>query len=341
MLKNNILLNKDRDFREEVFLDWFLWSLKYGDCDPSIWMINYLFERMEFNIEQKLWFTWIYGNTYNLPCTWVIWNEFPDFENADVERIKIWQDKNYANIKYQTDTKWNKGHLHEMFISYKKLISKNQRIFFKGIMTKDPIKNYHVLYDYIVKNFHKFGRYIAWFYLQTLRSNCNLLIEPDSLLFLDKGSESHRNGMFYAVGKDEFVDKKYSDLTENDFQYLEDRAKVILEKVKKVYPNVSYFTMETVLCSFKKIFREHHIRWKGYYLARQLDDIQKFEKLNWKGIDWDLLYQARKEILHPDLLNMNMKYMKKNELFYNGGLITNPIKNNNGYVLPQNFYNIL
>lgn len=337
-MSKDIINNKDRDFREETFFDWFLWSVKYGDCDPSIWIINYLFERLEFNTEQKLWFAWLYGNTYNVPCTWVLWNEFPDFENCDVERIRIWQNNNYKNIKYQIDTKWNKGHLDSMFISYKKIMGKNQEQFFKKNLTNDPIRNYHFLYDFVIKNFHKFGRYITWFYLQSLRSNCGINIEPDSLLFSDRGSESHRNGMIYAVGKDSYVDKPYKDLSDKFFNYLEGRGRKLLRRMKKFYPTISFFEMETVLCSYKKLFREHSFRWKGYYLARQLDDIQKFEKLNWSGIDWDLLHQARREVLHKELVNMNLKFMKKNELFYNGGIVTDPIKNKDNYIISKYIY---
>lgn len=338
-MSSNILLNNDRDFREEVFLDWFLWSLKYGDCDPSIWMMNYIFERMEFNIEQKLWFSWIYGNTYNLPCTWVIWNEFPDYENCDVRRIQDWQNVNYSNIKYQTDTKWNKGHLDKMFVSYKSIMKSSQQEFFdKNLKKNDGHYNYHFLYDFIIKNFFKFGRYTAWFYLQTLRNNCGLNIEPDSLLFSDRGSESHRNGMFYAVGKEKYVDKKFGDIDKKVFKYLEKRGDRILTKAKKKYDKVSFFEMETVLCSFKKVFREHSIRWKGYYLARQLDDIEKFEKFNWNGINWDLLHQARRETLHKDLLSMDLKFMKKNEVFYNGGIITDPVKDKKDYCIRKELY---
>ena len=335
----DVLKNRDREFRESVFEDWFIWSLKYGDCDPSIWLINYLYDRMEFNIEQKFWFAWLYGNTYNVPCTWVLWNEFPDFENCDVERIRIWQNKNYSNIKYQTDTKWNKGHLDEMFLSYKKIIgNRTQKEFFDDLLKFDSVKNYHTLYDFIIKNFFKFGRYIAWFYLQTLRSNCGLNIEPDSLLFSDRGSESHRNGMFFAVGKDDYPEKKYSDIKKEKFSYLESRSKKILKRVKKFYPTVSFFEMETVLCSFKKLFREHSFRWKGYYLARQLDDIQKFENLNWQGIDWNLLHQAREEVLHKELITMNLKFMKNNELFLNGGMISDPVIRKKNYLIDKKIY---
>ena len=55
--------------------------------------------------------------------------------------------------------------------------------------------------------------------------------------------------------------------------------------------------METCLCSYKKIFRENHGRYLGYYLDRQAEEIKMAEKDGWYGIDWDVLWQARNETL--------------------------------------------
>jgi len=60
---------------------------------------------------------------------------------------------------------------------------------------------------------------------------------------------------------------------------------------------IDFFTMETCLCSFKKIFREHHGRYLGYYLDRQAEEIIKAEGDGWYGIDWDVLWQARNETI--------------------------------------------
>ena len=40
--------------RTKAFLRWYAWSLHYKDCDPPIWLLNYLFNRYEHNIEQRL-----------------------------------------------------------------------------------------------------------------------------------------------------------------------------------------------------------------------------------------------------------------------------------------------
>ena len=114
--------------RRELFIRWYALSLTYKDCDPAVWMTNYLNKRYEHNDEERIWICWLYGNTYQLPTAWVLKNEFPDYELATVDRIRWWNTQNYKRLRYQTDTKWNKGHLPAMFESYQKFIgNKTQR----------------------------------------------------------------------------------------------------------------------------------------------------------------------------------------------------------------------
>jgi hypothetical protein len=118
------------------------------------------------------------------------------------------------------------------------------------------------------------------------------------------GSRSHRNGLLYAIGQEDSVDRK---LTASEYGNLESQAKEILAETKARFPeltsSIDYFTMETCLCSFKKIFRENHGRYLGYYLDRQAEEIIKAESDGWYGIDWDVLWQAREETIDLRLDN--------------------------------------
>jgi hypothetical protein len=60
--------------------------------------------------------------------------------------------------------------------------------------------------------------------------------------------------------------------------------------------------METCLCSFKKLFRVKHGRYLGYYLDRQAEEISQCERDGWFGIDWQPMWDARKETLNNKLL---------------------------------------
>ena len=289
--------------RREAFIRWFAWSVKYDDCDPVVWATNYLNKRYEHNDEQKLWFAWLYGNTYNLPTAWVLMNEFPDFELATVDRMEKWNAENYKQLRYQTDTKWNKGHLPVMFASYKEYIGKgSQRDKFNSICkfgTGGSDQNFDLLWNSVKDSLHKFGRYSTWFYLQHLRHTAGVSVNPTSLMLSDySGSRSHRNGLLFAIGKDNDYDRK---LSGPEYARLEVEAKSILEETQSRFPQlveqIDFFTMETCLCSFKKIFREHHGRYLGYYLDRQAEEITKAESDGWYGIDWDVLWQSREETI--------------------------------------------
>ena len=121
---HNLDLRK-KENREQALLEWCTWSLENKDCDPALWLLKYLFDRFEHNIEQKYWISWIYGTTYHLPTAWLIWNEFPDFHLVDQDRLEQWNTDNYKRLRYQTDTKYNKGFLPKQFASYKNWIHHN------------------------------------------------------------------------------------------------------------------------------------------------------------------------------------------------------------------------
>ena len=253
----------------EAFIRWYAWSLKYDDCDPAVWCTNYLHKRYEHNDEERIWMAWLYGNTYQLPTAWVLKNEFPDFELATVDRITQWNATNYKRLRYQTDTKWNKGHLPAMFESYQNFIgNKSQREVMESYYGYTEEENFDTLWRVLKDSLHKFGRYSTWFYLQHLKHTAGILVTPTSLMLDDyDGSRSHRNGLLCALGRHDDMDRK---LTNGEYANLESMAYEILCETEARFPELSnqidFFTMETCLCSFKKIFRENHGRYLGYYL---------------------------------------------------------------------------
>ncbi len=288
---------RHKDSRKDAFIEWACWSLTYKDCDPALWLLNYLFDRYEHNLEQKYWIAWIYGTTYHLPTAWIIWNEFPDFELVDLDRIKDWNDKNYKRLRYQTDTKWNKGHLPAQYESYHKWVhyknptGKQRDKFSKFTSFADAWNN--------IATLHKFGRYSTWFYMQTLKDCVGVPFEPSNLLLSDySGSRSHRNGLCFAMGLDEWVDKK---LSSPNIRLLEMYGYQLRDEINRKGFDMDFYEMETLLCSFKKIFRTSHGRYLGYYLDRQAEEISKVEADGWAGIDWEVFWDGRNETLEKKL----------------------------------------
>ena len=294
---------KWRDERREGFIQWYRWSLEHHDCDPTLFMLNYLFDRYEHNIEQKLWVCWLFGTTYYAPTSWVIWNEFPDMELVGVQRLDKWNSANYTRLRYQVDARYNKGHLPAQFASYREWVGDSPQrdhilSFLEG---KDPQEAFEHLFAEVKKELFKFGRYSTWFYLQTLRACAGVPVEAPSLLLEDhSGSRSHRNGLCLALGKDDWYDAK---LSRRDVQWLDAAADDILREMKARFPDLDseFFGMESCLCSYKKIYRVRNGRYLGYYLDRQAEEIAQVESDGWPGIDWRPWWEGRQEILDPGL----------------------------------------
>lgn len=292
---------RDVETRLEYFEKYFYWSLKFYDADPALFLMNYIHERMELNIEQRYWMAWLYGNTYQLATAWVIANEFPDFENVDLDRLTDWNSLNYKKLRYQSDQKWQKGHLPKMFESYRENIGgRTQDEFFRSICcSEDPVQNFNTLYKYIINNFYKFGRYSAWFYIQTLKETCGLNVEAGDLLLNDENTHTQRDGLCYAIAEDDWVGDKQIRKDTERIQILNEASFYILDKFREDHGDVraDMFLLETTLCAFKKTFRRKKGRYLGYYLDRQYEDIKQVELDGWPGIDWDLLWQGRVEML--------------------------------------------
>jgi hypothetical protein len=212
-----------------------------------------------------------------------------------------------------------------MFESYQKFIgNRSQREVLESYYGDNEHQSFDNLWGAIKNGLHKFGRYSTWFYLQHLHHTADISISPTSLMLDDySGSRSHRNGLHLAIGQDDKYDSK---LTRGEYEDLERCAQDILIEMKIRFPElrdeINFFTMETCLCSFKKIFREHHGRYLGYYLDRQSEEIQKAEKDGWHGIDWNVLWQSRNETLEPSLAGIKNINKEMFTSYLNSGRIS-------------------
>jgi len=310
--------------RREGFLQFYAASVACGDCDPALWLMRYLNERYEYSIEERLWFAWLY-HTYNLPTAFVYKNEFPDEELASVERFTQWNNENYARLRYQTDTKWSKGHLPVMYESYSNWVGKaTQEERFSEMCQGNPDENFNRLWSTVKGEWYKFGRYTAYFYLQTIKHTCNVNINCPTLFLNDfSGSKSHRNGLILAAGKDDWVNQK---LSVDEYQWLEGYGADLLLEAHKRWPSYAShfdnFSMETSLCAYKKLWRVSRGRYVWYYLDRQSEEIMKAEQDGWHGIEWNVVWQAREEVIGSKLAPRYVKENKeKMKLFLDGGTI--------------------
>lgn len=263
----------------EGLTQWCKDSLEADDCDSAMWMLNDLYERYEHNIEQKLWVAWLYGNCYWAPTAWILWNEFPDQDLVDPERLERWHKDNWRLLNYQVDCKWSKGHLPRMYESYYNWLN--------GRTQQEAIKDdFNYMWGEITGKWFKFGRYSAWFYLQTLNETCNYSFDVPSLWLSDySGSRSHRNGACISVKRYDWIDAR---LSEGEYERLEKQMEEVRQEV-----GCTRFQLETMLCSYKKLARARDSRYIGYYTDRQKKEIEKSARTGFVGIDWTPWEDAR------------------------------------------------
>jgi hypothetical protein len=289
---------RNKNNRREGFLQLWRQSTLALDVDPALWMINYLNDRYEHNQEERLWLAWLY-HTYRLPTTWVLKQEFPDYELATVNKFERFVEDNYYRIRHERDTKWTRGKLPEMFKSYSEWVGdRTQQESFDDLLSSDPESNFWALWDLMIKRWHRFGRYTAFFIIQTYEATCGLPVKCPSLFLNDyKGSKSHRDGLLLALGQD---DKIGARLDSTEINNLERVAKEMVREAQERWPELSkefnLFTMETELCAWKKFFRVKNGRYVNYYNDRVADNIRIAEGDGWIGVDWKVLHQCREEV---------------------------------------------
>jgi hypothetical protein len=261
-------------------------SLKAGDIDPSVTALKYLADRFELNPSQRYWIAFLYGTNYSATTTFLMYNEFPDFENVNVDRLNNWWGKNKSNLLFQSDRLRVKttNQFVPSFISYRNVTKGNQE---KYYLTST---NWKDCYDKItaIKNF---GRFSAFNYLDVLNQITETKYSPPYLNMVE--AESCRNGLCYAIGKDEWVDKK---LTKQMAIELHNH---FLQFLKKYDGNI--YQVETTLCAYKK-YRKNQ-RYVGFYIERMRKEIEQMQGRFKEGVAWEVLWQFRRETFDKKYLN--------------------------------------
>jgi len=293
-------------YRREVFMRFYEFHLKYSSHPGCVYyLFPYLIDNMNLNQEQKFWLAYLNGITQNMCTTYVIFKNFPNYEKLNIDEITKWHIKNWKKLDYDTDRRYQKGHLVEMIINYKNVVGKNQFKYFAP-------KCFDEIWGEVYYNFYMFGRLSTFSYLEYLRI-IGLNIEP-SHLYLDdySGSMSHRNGLLKVMGRDDLDQHKSNlrwnkkDKLHNSFvihecekygESLLNEAKIKF-KDRVFYKDVNYFTLESTLCTYKSWYRKNR-RYPNVYNDMFYNRIKKAEK-NW-GKEFNIFWDIRKKFLPKKL----------------------------------------
>lgn len=264
-----------------------------------------LAERYGWDAEQRLFFAFLNGLTQNPTTSLRLFNrlggELPP-AGARLTQFDAWFNENWDTLQFDTDRRYQKKDTVEAIKVYAEVV--NHFGSQEAMLRKDT--PYSDLWHRVRGMYHSFGRLSSFSYLEYVKimgfgSDC------DNLLFEDKsGSKSHRNGMLFLLGKDELVwDKRLPNGQDGKYpnfkkmcEYLSTTAEDYLTQFAKNHPEVpevSKFTLESNLCTFKNHFFGR--RYPGVYAD-----------MAWERIEWA---DARGQQEHTEIFKeMRASFLK-------------------------------
>lgn len=291
----------------EAFKQYSVAAITSWEIDPNYVLLNYIFRRYEMSKSQEYWICWLYGVFYHPATLFWFLQEFPEYEKVDLGRLEKWHAQHWKELRYNTDRKYEKGHLVEMFVSYRNMIGSQkpwaqEEFFNKLLKHNDPVRDFHEVFNALCKGLLRFGRYATYIYTEALARSMGMPIQADTIFL--KEARSPRAGLCYAVGREEW---SKGPLTKDQWEELNDELENIMWEIKGEYPDVpvDYWLIESCLCAFKGFFRPTKGRYIPYYLDRQADEILQLENgepVATQGVDWKVLWQFRRECLMWELL---------------------------------------
>jgi len=260
-------------------------SRQAGDIDPGVTCLNYLSNRFELTMEQRYWLAFLYGTCYCAPTVFFIYNEFPDYIGTDVNRLSRWWAKYKQDLVFQTDRQRIRSNdqFIDCFKSYRSLVKTHQGAYFRGRTAQDIYAK--------VSQIKYFGRFSLFNYLQVLNKLTDVTAKPAYLNMME--AESCRNGVAFAIGRDDLVEQK---LTKNTAQLLHNAFVDLLRT-----HDGDIFDIETTLCAYKKY--RWGKRYVGYYIDRMDKELEHYEKRgHLGGVAWETLRQFRIETFEHQYL---------------------------------------
>jgi hypothetical protein len=278
------------------YIDYHIESSKAKDIDPSNDCLKYIANRFELNIEQRYWIAFLFGTCYSSTNVFYIYNEFPDYENVNVERLTRWWIKNKQKTLFQTDRLRVKTQdkFVETFVSYRNLLNgRTQKDYFNSLKQPNKDMTYECCYNNL-SQIRNFGRFSMFIYLEMVQVLTGFNFEPTELDLIN--AESCRNGLIYHLGKMELYTSKANNLKlkPKHINYLRYEFKELHKTIKNLdIEHTNIWNIETTLCAYKK-YRLGK-RFIGYYIERQRIEILKMESKVKDGVDWSVLWDFRNE----------------------------------------------
>lgn len=272
-------------------------GMRMDEVDPAAPMLQFICKVLNLDIEQKFWLSWLYSTCYSAPTAFYMIMNLPRPETINTKKMEAWWAINKRRMIFESDRRYvkNCNEFPAMFASYKEYTQGGALKAFLKHKKKTRQETYNAVYTDVGKRLYFFGRYSNFMYLETIY---NLTKFPMLATGLNlKEARTSRNGLCYALGKDDWVrtSGEAAKLNKEQFAYLQGQLRRLYTELRQEYPDVptTYWNLETSLCAYYKLFRAK--RYAGYYIDRQMQEIEAMEKLAPNGARWDLLWKFRRQ----------------------------------------------
>ncbi len=279
-----------------------------GDTDPANSCLLYIANRFDITLEQRYWLCFLYSTCYCAPTAYYIFNEFPDYELVDFNRLENWWYQNKKNLIFTTDKAWvrSRDQFVDVIKSYKEIIGESQVKTYDKLKTSCKKKTYQNCFNNF-KKVYQMGRFSLFIYLDVIHHVTGFLMEPNGLDL--PNAKSSRNGLCYALGLDHYISyNREAKLNQKQYEELNEGFWSIYDKIYKIRPHdTNVWGIETTLCAYKK-YKKNKKRWVGYYIERQRKEIEKMQNWVKEGVNWKPLWDYRQEYFPIKMLKEKTNY---------------------------------
>lgn len=300
------------EHRIEVFLRFAEWSHRYRSFPGGVhYVLPYVAEKMELDLEQRHWLAWLNANTQNPVTSLLLLQQAPHLHDWP-RAVTFWRE-NYKALDWDTDRRYHKARFEDALKGYAQAVSCG--------CTLPQYRYFRVGYEWQAwwdraSALPTMGRLSTWSYLEYLRIllGSSAVPDADTLMLEDiPGSRSHRNGLCLVMGdRDLIVDKQLGvpEVTDKVYtpevlEYLGAAAHQLYEHVQLRWPGADRLSLESALCTYKSWHKPNR-RYPGVYNDMLYSRLTAAEN-RW-GHRFDIIWEARRAALPARLLLEEQPY---------------------------------
>lgn len=295
---------RKKRYRREVFHRFYSFHLRYRSHPGCVYyVLPHLADVHGWDEEQRAWAAFLNGNTQNPVTTLLLMRAGDRPAKADAV-VRYWR-QNYERLEWDTDRRYHKSKFDQAVSGYLRLVGSSQHRYWARAAKGGWAGVWKAGQDVPTM-----GRLSTWSYLEYVKLMGVASVPDADTLMLDDiaGSKSHRNGLLFVLGLDEWMDWKPNKAFPGKYpkdllRGLAAEGEQLLREAKRRnpgQPDVGYLTLESALCTYKSWHRPNR-RYAGVYNDMLHDRLRKAESVHGKafGEIWD----ARRKYL-PRYLRM-------------------------------------